>query len=228
MRRFVCAALSAALACSAPVFAQAPAQPASAGQQPASPPAGQPATPPAQQPPAAPAPTPAPTAPAAPAPKPPAPFPQGAKVAYVNLQAIAQLSAEGKAAASKIQAEVKRRQEEVAKRTKAIQDNQQKLQTGGTVMSDQARSQLEKEIERQTRDLERYQQDAQAEVGEMEREAQTAFQQRVFPILDEVGREKGLHVLFNVPSDTVIWAAEGLDLTQEVVKKLDARVKPKQ
>jgi Skp family chaperone for outer membrane proteins len=94
-------------------------------------------------------------------------------------------------------------------------------------MSDQARGQLEKDIERQTRDLERYQQDAQAEVQEMEREAQTAFQQRVFPVLDEVGKEKGLHLLFNVPSDTVIWGAEGLDLTQEVVRKLDAR-KPKQ
>lgn len=224
--RFVQAALIAALLSGAPLLAQAPGQPA----QPAPPPAGQkPAPAPATQKPAAPAtpaqkpaaPAPAPAEPAA-APTPPAPFPQGAKVAYVNLQAVAQLSAEGKAASTKIQAEVKRRQEEVAKRTKAIQDSQQKLQTGGTVMSEQARGQLEKDIERQTRDLERYQQDAQAEITEMEREAQGQFQQRLFPILDELSKEKGLHMLFNVPNDGLLWGAEGLDLTQETVKKLDA------
>jgi hypothetical protein len=34
--------------------------------------------------------------------------------------------------------------------------------------------------------------------------------------------EKGLHLLLNVPSETVIWGADGLDLTLEAVKKLDA------
>jgi Skp family chaperone for outer membrane proteins len=213
--------LLAAVLGAAPAFAQAPAQP------PASPaaPASQAPAPPAGQKPAAPAPAAPAAGQAQPAPvlKPPAPFPQGAKVAYVNLQAVAQLSSDGKAAATKIQAEVKRRQEEVAKRTKALQDNQQKLQTGGTVMSEQARGQLEKEIERQTRDLERYQQDAQSEIGEMEREAQEAFQKRLFPVLQEIATEKGLHMLFNVPSDGLIWGAEGLDLSQEAIKKLDAQ-----
>src|SRR5215470_16602033 len=51
---------------------------------------------------------PAPTQPAAPAPQvpaqPPAPFPQGAKVAYINPQLIFQQSVEGKAAIARVQA----------------------------------------------------------------------------------------------------------------------------
>src|SRR5262252_6808050 len=55
---------------------------------------------PAQPRPAAPAPaTPAP----APPPAPPAPFPTGAKIAFVNLQQIANLSAEGKSLTAKVQ-----------------------------------------------------------------------------------------------------------------------------
>ena len=65
-------------------------------------------------------PTTAPTAPPAqvqpPAPPPtqtPAPFPTGAKVAYVNLQVIAQLSNDGKAAAGKVNALTQKKQAEI-------------------------------------------------------------------------------------------------------------------
>src|SRR5207302_1377562 len=80
---------------------------------------------------------------------------QGAKVAYVYLQQIAALSSEGKAAQATVTAFTQKKQVEVADRTKALQASQQKLQTGGGVMSDVARAQLEKDIERQQRDLER-------------------------------------------------------------------------
>ncbi len=163
----------------------------------------------------------APAQPAAP-PPPPAPFPQGAKVAYVNLQAVAQLSVEGKAANAKVQELTKKKQAEIADKTKALQASQQKLQTGGSVMNDQARGALEKDIDRQTRELERLQQDAQADLTELQQELQAEFQKKMFPVLQQLSIEKGLHLLLNVPSETVIWGADGLDLTLEAVKKLDA------
>ena len=194
--------------------------------------AGQPATP-AAPPPGTAKPMPAPSTakpvqptapPAAPAvaPQPPAPFPQGAKVGFVNLQMVAQLSNDGKAAASKVQALTTKKQAEIAERTKALQGAQQKLQTGGGVMSDQARAQLERDIERQTKELERFQQDAQAELNELQQELQNEFQTRLFPILDQLSIEKGLHLLFSGADAGLIWAAPGLDLTADAVKKLDA------
>lgn len=217
MRGFVIASLALALG-AAPLFAQqpspqAPAKPApAAGQKPPAPPAAPPAV---QKP---------PVAPPAQAPTPPVlvPFPQGAKVAYVNLQAIAQLSADGKTAATRVQQLAQKKQTEVADKTKGLQAAQQKLQTGGTVMSDQARAQLEKDIERQTRELERFQQDAQAELNDLQQEVQNEFQRKVYPVLQQLATEKGLHLLLNVPNETVVWGADGLDLTLEAVKNLDA------
>ncbi len=202
----------ALLASVAPAFAQAPA-----GQPAAPPPAT--AKPPAPAPgqPAAPAPAPAPAAP-----QPPAPFPQGAKVGYVNLQMVAQLSNDGKAAAAKVQALTTKKQAEIGEKQKQLQGSQQKLQTGGGVMSDQARGQLEKDIERQNKELERFQQDAQAELQELQQELQQEFQTRLFPILDQLSQEKGLHLLFSGADAGLIWAAPGLDLTAEAVKKLDS------
>jgi len=121
MKGFVIAASLAVMLSAAPGFAQA------AGQaRPAAPAAGQPR-------PAAPAPA-APAAPAqAPAPRPPVPFPQGAKFAFVNLQMIAQASSDGRNAAQKVNALTQKKQAEIGEKSKALQANQNKLQTGGGV-----------------------------------------------------------------------------------------------
>ena len=210
MRAVAIAAALALVLSAAPVFAQA----APAGPTPARPAPAQ----------AAPRPAPAQQPPAQPAPvlQPPAPFPEGAKVAFVNLQAIAQLSADGKAANAKVQALAQKKQTEGQTKAKSLQDNQQKLQTSGSVMSEQARSQLEKEIERQTVEGQRFEQDAQAELNELQQELQTEFQKKLMPILEQLSKEKGLQVLLSAADSGVIWADPGLDLTLEAVKKLDA------
>ena len=98
-------ALSFALS-AAPVFAQTPAAPA---------PAAQPAPPPAQPPPAA------PRRPRRLAAQPPAPFPAGAKIAFVNLRRSLQASADGKAAVDKVNALIQKKQTEGADKTKPLQ-----------------------------------------------------------------------------------------------------------
>ncbi len=214
MKGFAVAASLAVLLSAAPVFAQAagqarPAQPQGSGQaRPTAPAAPAPA---AQQPPA-------PTPP----PQPPAPFPQGAKVAFVNLQQIASLSTEGKASTAKVQALIQKKQTEGAAKSKALQDNQNKLQQSGSLMNESARSQLEKEIERQQVEGQRFQQDAQAEINELQQELQNDFQKKLFPVLEQLAQEKGLQILFSAADAGVIWAEPGLDLTMEAVKKLDS------
>lgn len=189
-----------------PAPAPKPAQPAPAtGQPPA-----QPAAPAAQQPPA----------------QPPAPFPQGAKIAYINPQLIFQQSSEGKASVARVQAVVQKKQTEGAAKAKQLQDNQAKLQSSGSVMNEAARTQLEKEIERQQREGERFQQDAQAEINEIQQDVNTEFMKKVQPIIDQIATEKGLHLVFNAVDAGLAWAAPGLDISSDVVKKLDSMAKP--
>jgi outer membrane protein len=203
-------ALALIAASAAPVFAQPAAQPKPAQPTPA------PAQPPA----------PAPTAPAPAAAQPPAPFPAGAKIAFFNPQAVFQNSAEGKAAVTRVNALIQKKQTENADKAKQLQANQQKLQTSGSVMNEAARGQLEKEIERQTKDAERFQQDAQAEINELQQEVQNDFVKKLSPIIDQLAVEKGLQIVFNAVESGIAWAQPGLDLTQDVVKKLDAAAKP--
>jgi Skp family chaperone for outer membrane proteins len=206
-------ALSVFVLSAAPVFAQTPAKPA---QTPAAP--AKPAATPAPQTPA-PAPAPIPVAP-------PAPFPAGAKIAFFNPQAVFQASADGRAAVARVNALIQKKQTENADKAKLLQGNQQKLQTSGSVMNETARVQLEKEIEKQTKDAERFQQDAQAEINELQQEVQNDFVKKLSPIVEQLATEKGLHLVFNASESGIAWATPGLDLTGEVIKKLDALTKP--
>ncbi len=200
MRGVAIAATLGFVLSSASALAQATSQPA--GQVPAQPPA--PAA--APQPPA----------------QPPVPFPPGAKVAFVNLQAVAQLTADGKAAALKVNALAQKKQAEGESKSKALVANQQKLQTTGGIMSDTARVQLEKEIERQQVEGQRFEQDAQAELNELQQVLQQEFQTKLMPVLSKLSEEKGLQVLFSAGDAGVIWIDPGLDLTLEAVKRMDA------
>lgn len=215
------AVLTLALA-AGPAFAQAPPPPQTPPVQ-TPPPQKPPAQPPATQPPTG---TQPPAAqPPAPQPQPPKPFPEGAKVAYVNINAIAAGSAEGKTATGKIQEYIKKKNAEIQEKQKALQALQTKLQQGVSVMSDQARAALEKDITKQSRDLQIAQEDAQQEQQQLTQELQNEFQQKLFPVIDAIATEKGLHMVFSIADSGIIWPNTGLDLTAEVIKRFDAASK---
>ena len=200
---FVIAAFSFVLA-AGPAFAQA------TGTQ--QPPTTPPATPPAA---------------AAPAPQaqPPKPFPEGAKFAYVIIQMVASNSIEGKAATAKLDELKKKKNTELVARGTVLKASQDKLQSGASVLSDQARATLEKDIERMQRDIQYAQQDAQTEVNELTEQLQTEFQLKLNPILEQIRIDKGLLMIFGYPDSGIIAADTGLDLSAEVVKRFDAAAK---
>src|SRR6185436_11820680 len=195
-----------------PGYAQTPP----AGQKP-TPEQQKPATPPPATPPAA-------TAPA-PAPKPPAPFPEGAKFAFVDIQAVASNSAEGKAATAKLDELRKKKNTELLAKSNALKAMQDKLQSGGSVLNDAARSQLEKDIEKAQRDMQFAQQDAQTEVQDMTNQLQGDFQEKLNPVIEQVRADKGLLIIFSVRDSGIVAAEPGLDLSAEIIKRFDAAAK---
>ena len=180
----------------------------------------------AQQPPPPQTPPPAvaqkPAAPAAPAPPPAKPFPEGFKIAFIDVQRIASESAEGKAAAAKIIDLQQKRTNELAAKNKSLEAAQQKLSSGGALMSDDARAQLQKEIEKQQVDIQRAQQDAQGEIDELNRQLQADFQRKLGPVIQQLSTEKSLYILFSRADAGIVWADTALDLTSEAIRRFDA------
>ena len=166
-----------------------------------------PPTPPAvQQPPAAPA--------------PPVKFPEGAKYAYVNIQRIATESSDGKASSARIEALRVKKATDLNDKNKMVEALQAKQRSA--VMSEAAGAQVQKDIDKAQVDIQRMTQDAQAELQELQNELQIDFQRKVGPVIEQVAREKGLQLLFSQGDSGLIWADAGLDLTADVIRRLDA------
>jgi outer membrane protein len=199
------------------------AGPVNAAQAPATQkPAAAPAT---QKPAPAPAPaaqTPPAAAQPAAAPAPPRPFPEGAKIAYVNVQRIASESVEGQAATKRLTGLREEKEKDLVSRNQKFEEARKRLETSASVLSETVRTTQQKEVERMQTDLQRATQDAQKAVEDLQNELQLEFQRKLLPVLSEVSAAKSLHMVFSSSDSGVVWAEPGLDITTDIIKKLDA------
>lgn len=150
------------------------------------------------------------------------PFPAGTKYAFVNIQRIAAESAAGLTLTGEVQALNQQKVNELNEKNVALQAAQQKLDAGATVLSPTAAAQLQREIERQQIDIQRFTEDAQQEVTALQTQLQEEFQLRLSPVIQEVATERELDLLFSVADSGLVWADQSLDVTADVIQKFDA------
>jgi Skp family chaperone for outer membrane proteins len=187
------------------------------------PPKPQTAPPPAQTPPAS-AQTP-PKLPAAATAAPVIPFPADGKIAYFDLQRVASESIAGKAASAQRDALVSKKTAELQSLQTQITALQQKKQTSGSLLSSQAVSQMDKDIERLSLDLQYKQQGGQKEIEDLTNDLMEDFYKKVLPVVEAIGKEKNLWAIYNIADSGAIYIQPGLDLSAEVVKRFDAVTK---
>lgn len=194
-----------------------------AGQQ-TTPPPTQTAPPPQQtpppllpKPPGTPAPTPAATPAVA------VPFPADSKIAFVNMQALLSESKLGKAGLTQMKALTDKQQADLNDKNKAIQTLQQKIQTQSSVVTPETRNQWSSDLEKAQRDLQYSQNEAQAQVEELNQRLLGDFQEKVLPVIEALAKEKGLYAIFGVQESGVAYVHPGVDVTLELVKRLDAK-----
>jgi len=156
----------------------------------------------------------------------PGAFPDGARIAFVDFDRVASTSAIGKAATTELDALRGRKTAEVAERRKQLQALQAKLADGASLMNTEALGKLEREVERTGRELERFAQDAQEEVQHLQIQLQQSFGEKLFPVIGEVAQAKNVWAVFRLEPASVLWYHKALDISDDVVAKLDGKAAP--
>jgi len=168
-------------------------------------------------------------------------FPAGSKFAFLDIQRVVGESNEGQEANSRVEALSDQKLSEIDAKTRELQvevdglnqqlqEQQQRLQQGQNVMSIEASTNLQRDIARlQVRiqrsnqdsqaEVERFTQDAEAEVQELQQQLQIEFQTKLAPLIQQVATDRQLFFIFN--STDVIWADLALDITQELIDRLN-------
>ncbi len=126
----------------------------------------------------------------------------------------------GKAGMARLATLKEKQAREIAARNDALESKERALQETGGVLSEEVRTQRTRELEKFRIDVRRFIEDAQADLLGAQRDVETAFLVKLRPAVEKVARDKGLQIVVNLDTDTVVWADPALDITSDVVQQL--------
>jgi outer membrane protein len=138
------------------------------------------------------------------------------RVGAVSLAYVARTSKAGQSALAEINKFVKEKESAAAVKASELQKQQLEAQKTNSAL-------LQKALERSRVEFERFQQDAQAEIEGMQSKFDTDFRIKLAPIVEEISQEKGLHFVFGLEQAAIVWWSPAVDISAEVVKRLDAQ-----
>jgi outer membrane protein len=144
------------------------------------------------------------------------------KIGYINSQAILDQTPGAQDASQQFEQEMQTMRAELQPAADSLDRLIEQYEAQSLTLSPEAKQRREQEI--RTR-----QQSLQQRASELDQRASARRAELVQPIMDRVSRvieemrvEGGYHVIFDVAAGSIIAADESLDLTQEVLRRLQA------
>ena len=153
-------------------------------------------------------------------------FGQASKIVIVDFERAVVESAEGKKSSAAFNSKVEERQKEIEKRQKELDDATNKLRTQDRVLSDSAKLDLQRDIDRRTTELTRLNEDAQKELAGLRDQLLRPIADIASRILNAHAAEQGFTAVIDVsnPQNNVLYANPNSDITSELIKRIDAEL----
>lgn len=150
---------------------------------------------------------------------------QPEKIAVISLQEAITGTQEGRQASQQLKAQFAPRSSELQDISKQIQDLEQRLKTGQTTLSDNAKVDLQRQITETQRRGQREQQDLQDDMNDASQEAINRIGTKMMPILSKYAKEHGYSVVLSIDGGTqatpVVYASNAVNITQQIIKLYD-------
>jgi len=80
---------------------------------------------------------------------------------------------------------------------------------------------MNKQVEDKTIALQRFEDDAQRDLNEARRRALGELEGRIMPVIDTIGKERGLTLIFNKFQSGLVYANEAVDITDDVIQRFN-------
>jgi outer membrane protein len=145
------------------------------------------------------------------------------KVGIIHIQNAIISTKDGQKAANELQTKFAPKKAELEKKQSTIAQLQDQLRKGSNTMSEDAKQKLIREIDQTTKSLNRETEDAQAELDQEQNRIYAELGQRIVAVLEKYGKENGFAVILDVssPQTPVMYAANGTDITQDIIALYD-------
>jgi outer membrane protein len=145
------------------------------------------------------------------------------KVGVINVQVAITSTAEGKQAAAELQSKFAPRQTDLDNMRKQLDDVQSRLRTGATTLSDDEKARLARQGDVLTRSYQRKQQEAQDDFNDEQQDIVNRIGRKMMEVLDKYSKESGFVVILDTSAQQtpVVYAANGIDVTQDIIRLYD-------
>jgi outer membrane protein len=147
------------------------------------------------------------------------------KIGVINLQTAIVGTKDGQKAGNDIQARFNPKKAGFEKRQSDIGQLQEQL-SGGTTLSEEARSRLTREIEQKTKALNRDTEDARAELDQAEQKIMGELGGGIMAVIDKYAKENGYLLVIDISSQQtpVVYRSDSIDITKDIIELYDKRV----
>jgi outer membrane protein len=129
----------------------------------------------------------------------------------------------------KLQKQLEKWEKEAMTQKEKIQKLIKEFESQGAMLSDDAKARKQKDIEQKQMDYETFVQKiwgAEGEAKKINEEVMKPVVDKVNVILQRIGKEREYTIIFDVASTGVVYAKEGMDLTNEVVDEINKEFAP--
>lgn len=146
-----------------------------------------------------------------------------AKIAVISIQGALVGTKDGQKASQELDTKFMPKKKEFDTRQTEIAQMQDQFNKGGTVMSEDKRNQMARDIDEKKKRLQRDMQDAEEELqGEQQRLLQ-GLGQRMLAVIEKYAKDNGYTIVLNVsdPNTPVLYASSAIDITQDIISLYD-------
>ena len=145
------------------------------------------------------------------------------KVAVINVQAAIATTKDGQGAAADLDKKFSPKKDELAKRQQEIKDLQDKLQRNGNTLSQNAKDDMQRQIDQKTRSFNYDMQDAQAEYETEQRKLVDDIGGKLLQVIDKYAQSNGYVLVLDVSNQNtpVLYASNSIDITKDIIELYD-------
>lgn len=147
---------------------------------------------------------------------------QTTKIGVVNAQEVLEKSTEGKRVIAQLEDKNMKNQNDIAKLDDEIRNLQTKLNTQRLTLTQEAMMNLNSDIERKQTQRKRFAEDSIREMNELSARLFQKVQNELIPIIQQVGKDMNLDVIFDLSQSGTLYFNPTINLTEEVIKRYDA------
>jgi outer membrane protein len=145
------------------------------------------------------------------------------KVAVIQVQTAILSTKDGQKAATELQSKFAPKKAELDKKQSDLAGMQDQLKKGQATMSEDAKTKLMRDIDSTNTRLQRETQDAQTDLDEEQQKIMQELGNKMMAVVEKYAQSNGLAMVIDVsnPQTPVLWAAQSVDITGEIVKLYD-------